>query len=334
MKFVAKPAPVIVEDNSQKKIITPQGIRVEKNKDKKDAPIEEYVWNTWCDITQRDPDDIPEGALDSIRESLGEEWVNYPRSLMYLLVRQSAYLPPAFIDGKIDDNDTIRLTKTFTSSSHRMAGESAAGVLHTTVIPYHSKESLRSNIDELCDIFHVDNFDNLNHVDQSALISIATSSNNLYDKYMEKLDIMQEEYGSAEKLFDKLSPSEILSELNGNVVSLFGSNVGKRTFSKKGMKKVKRNKATGYQKGREEEESLLSEDMEVDLVASGMIDEGYSKNDIMDFHSSVPRGYWQSVLDIVYDPHSPGYGDPESAYDIVQKEFNFHPDDRIKPEFY
>lgn len=99
--------------------------------EKQDMSIEDFVWNVWCNITQRtDHNKPPEGVQEVLQGTLNETWSEYPESLLYLLIEQSSRLPCT------DELDVERFLLTFTSEHHRRKGDEETKNINSHIITY------------------------------------------------------------------------------------------------------------------------------------------------------------------------------------------------------
>lgn len=99
--------------------------------EKQEMSIEDFVWNVWCNITQRDDhNEPPVGVQKTLQKSLSDTWSEYPEAILYLLIEQSSRLPCT------DELDVERLLLTFTSEYHRRKGDEETKNINSHIITY------------------------------------------------------------------------------------------------------------------------------------------------------------------------------------------------------
>lgn len=308
MKYTIKKAPVVYDKEES----ATSHINNEES-------LVDFVWLTWRSLTRRD-DPISPKIKDSLESVLGQ-WSDTPRATIYTLIRQSAHLAPVVSGSDIDSGDTKRLIDTFTSSLHRERGEGASRSFNAAIYPFHEHDIIERRKEDVLDGLDTQGHDLSDH-EWKIIYSIVCSDEYLFDEMLDKIDDLDDDEldMDIDDIYQLISPSSRKSGL-----------FAPREYKEKGRKRSRQKSAprpssSGYASGRQEEQDVLSPDMEVDLQASGMIDEGYPLDYIMEFHDDVPDGYWDSVLEIVYDPE--GSGDPAEAYDLLVEKYSFHPHER------
>ena len=316
MKFVPKKIPPV----KQKKIsysITKEGIEYDDKKDiqKNSAINKKDLLNSinklWCKVSKRE-NELTTLSLEKLDSSLSE-WKNAPEHQIETLVRSAVYLSPRF-----DDNDDVeRLVSVFESSQSRKEANNKLNDITVQPYYYDCSNTMQDSIEKVMRKLDLEDFNALSDKDQSSLASLSLLNS-------EDLDTMIE---IARNSFpDKVMPSDVVL-VGRDIKSLYPATSDDNVFQ---YKSNRRSKDKDYIAGRNEENNLFSDSMEADIEASLMILEGYAEEDIIAFHNDAPKGYWKDVLEKV----SEGHDNISEIYDVLDKEYRWHPEDRRKPELF
>lgn len=350
----------IVDDKEYKKYVDEFGnlIKEHPGKKKEKRDVVEDIWDTWCNVTQR-PDDageLDDATYDDIYRAvkLGRLERSH-RGLVLAIARTAAFLYPVdpveHFEGdeekeeqrrqeyeeqglsyreKVtsEKKDIIRLIDVLANPSIRQAAEDASNRLDSSIVTYnYSRDMVEKHFAVIEKLFGM-TFEDASEPDQSAMQTIALYGQKDFNRMLQRIDDMAKKTGDKDKFFSQVSPRDVLDDMFGASRRNSLRHTRRKRARYIGRREIVMNKEHGkgrYQQGRSEQD-VLDETMEVDIQASGMVDEGYAIEDVLEFHRNVPRGYWNKVLEIVNSPDSTG--NPEDAYDQLEEEFDFHPYDR------
>lgn len=341
MKFVPQKVPV---NSATRKKINPNGTVSTIFSEKEDVKSPgEFIWKIWKQATKKDSRiDDPKGIVERINATIGD-WKNSPFDKLELLTRRASYLPPVeYVDSddednmfKIDEHDTERLLSVFTNSRERDRASDISRNHMAKPIPYAERESYRQRLESLCKVFAVGNFEELDYLDRNALSVLASLPPSVFNRYVdiiesadkkEELNLSPEEFSESKNR----KPKEVFDIIkrNGHIYISHSGFAG-TDIKIKDTKKKTPLKGSAYEKGRKEDRIVATDDMEVDITASGMIDEGYPVNVALEYHNQAPRGYWRKVIREIYENPKKGL---RQVYDDLEEKFDFHPDDRVMPD--
>ena len=314
MKFVPRKIPSV----KQQKVsysITKEGIEYDTEKsqnsviDKKD--IVNSINKLWCKVSKRD-NDLDSISLEKLDSSLSE-WKNAPDHQIETLVRSAVYLSPRF-----DDSDDIdRLISVFESPQSRKEASNKMNDLTMKPYYYDDSNTMQEKIEKVMIKLDLKDFNSLSDKDQSSLAALALLNSDDVDTM---IDIAVNSFP------DRVMPSDVVL-VGKDIKSLYPATSDDNVFRHKTNRK---SKDKNYIAGRNDENNLFSDSMEADLDASLMILDGYAEEDIIAFHNDVPKGYWKDVLEKV----SEGHDDLNEIYDLLDKKYRWHPEDRRKPELF
>lgn len=321
-----------------------------------DLPVEKYIWNVWQVVTGRSQEEvIDENTLSAIKEAVSdmqkevdlqiqeieEEYVNddeiyktvkiseeeidednlatvykpkeKTREELQRMVRAASYLIPEKSNMYLDDS--MRLIRYFKDYDLRIFVEKIMEYPHSEPILYKDRSKSNKMRKYILEKFDA-HWNDLSLENKIAVISLVSLNKEQFDNLYQILEVNAED---PENLF----PIDL--------VNTMGNRNRKNANSKKKRKNSRTAKKVGdsYTAGRAEEDTLFSPQMEVDIVASEMIYEGYENKDIIAFHKRAPRGYWDHVIELSKD--SEYNGDVEEIYEELEDEYNFHPLDEMKP---
>lgn len=315
MKFVPRKVPSV----KQKKVsysITREGIEYDTIEQSHNSVINKKdiinsINDLWCKVSKREKD-LQSISLEKLDSSLSD-WKNAPEHQIETLVRSAVYLAPRF-----DDSDDIdRLISVFESPQSRKEASNKMNDL--TIQPYYYDDSttMQEKIEIVMNKLDLDDFNSLSDKDQSSLAALSLLNSEDVDHM---IDIAVNSFP------DKVMPSDVVM-VGKDIKSLYPATSDDNVFRYKVNRK---SKDKNYIAGRDEEDNLFSDSMEADIDASAMILEGYSEEDIIAFHNDVPKGYWKDVLVKV----SEGHDDLNEVYDLLDKKYRWHPEDRRKPDLF
>jgi len=321
-----------------------------------DLPVEQYIWNVWQIVTGRSKEEVvDENTLKAIKDAiedmqkevnlqiqeLEEEYVNEDeiyktvkiseneideddlatvykpkektREELQRMVRAASYLIPEKSNMYLDDS--MRLIRYFKDYDLRIFVEKIMEYTHSEPILYKDRSKSNKMRKYILEKFNV-HWKDLSLENKVAVISLVSLKKEQFDNLYQIFEVNAED------------PENLLPI---DLVNTMGNRNSRNTSSKKKRKNSKTAKRVGdsYTAGRVEEDILFSPQMEVDIVASEMIYEGYENKDILIFHNRAPRGYWDHVIEL--SKNSKYNGDIESIYEDLEDEYNFHPLDEMKP---
>lgn len=247
------------------------------------------------------------------------------------LYNQSAYEAKSKYDETEDPDDIMRLCLVFDSPDHRELAIKLSEEYMSEPVAFSDRKTFPQKMSAICKMFKVDDFERLEHLDKNAIAIVAMMDDLNFKNCMEILGRLDVVDRNGNTYFDSHSPAEILDMIKKNSI-VYPQGVDEDTLAENSVieKNPSRNKESGYGRGRREDTIINTEEMEVDIAASGMIDEGYPIREALKFHNQAPKGYWKRVVQIVNRKSSSG--DPEEAYTLLRSEFDFHPDTRVMPK--
>lgn len=266
------------------------------------------VWRIWVQATSRTSDkELTDDYRAMISTTLEEnEWVSQTDFILERAVRAAAYLPPVIGD----DNDILRLISALSSEEAReLALEELKSV---TSLPFLFEE-----ISELLGLYNKiitvlgieDNEDN-----RMIVWEITEYPEDLLHGVCENLRSEDE----------PITPTAVLGRLKETNSSLFP--VTSKENRSRGPQKKESGADVAYKSARNVDEvSVLVRN---DLQGRDMVKSGYPVKVIVAHHNDVPVGYWERVDEEIVKPDS---GDLMDVYDVLEKEFNFHAEDREVP---
>ena len=349
-----------IKEGREIKINADSGYSI-KNKGKElttqdDLPVEQYIWNVWQVVTGRSKEEVvDENTLSAIKEAvedmqkevdlqiqeIEEEYVNddeiyktvkiseeeideddlatvykpkeKTREELQRMVRAASYLIPEKSNMYLDDS--MRLIRYFKDYDLRIFVEKIMEYPHSEPILYKDRSKSNKMRKYILEKFNA-HWSDLSLENKIAVISLVSLNKEQFDNLYQILEVNAED------------PENLLPI---DLVNTMGNRNRRNANSKKKRKNSKTAKKVGdsYTAGRAEEDTLFSPQMEVDIVASEMIYEGYENKDIIAFHKRAPRGYWDHVIELSKD--SEYNGDVEEIYEELEDEYNFHPLDEMKP---
>lgn len=323
-----------------------------------DLPVERYIWNVWQVVTGRSRDEVLDTAtLDAIRDAVEkmqkeiqlniqeaqEEYVDdsqiyktvkvsddeydeselptvyvpkeKTREEIQRMVRAASYLLPEKSNLYMDDS--MRLIRYFQDYDLRTFVERIMEYPHAKPIMYRDRAKSNKLRKYILEKFNA-KWNNLNMENKIAVISLLSLNKEQFDQVYQVMLINSED-------MENVVPLDLVNNMTKR------NRIYPKSNSKKKTRNTRREQKRGdsYTAGRAEEDTLFSPQMEADIPASEMIYAGYEKKVVIDFHARAPRGYWDTVVDLLKDPRY--NGDVELIYDDIEKKFSFHPFDQMKP---
>lgn len=322
-----------------------------------DLPVEQYIWNVWQVVTGRSQDEVvDDNTLQAIKASveemqkevnleiqeLDEEYVDADeiyktvkiseedideddlarvykpkektREEIQRMVRAASYLIPEKSNAYLDDS--MRLIRYFNDYDLRVFVEKIMEYPHSAPIMYKDRAKSNKMRKYILEKFDTQ-WNDLSLENKIAVVSLVSLNKEQFDNLYQILEVNAEDP-------EKLLPIDLVNNMsNRNRKSSTNSN--KKRKNSKTAKRV----GDSYTAGRAEEDILFSPEMEVDIVATEMIYDGYDNKDIIAFHRRAPRGYWEHVIEL--SKNNEYNGDVEAIYEDLEDEYKFHPLDDMKP---
>lgn len=278
----------------------------------------ESMWNTWCNATKR-PDeesilteDIQSELMDSARTIIG-----FPVEFLNYTARAASYISPV----KGDKKDIQRLINCCINSQTRKNAVNAMNSLSPKPYFWMNDKELSSIMDSIASRLKSKPYDELSDKEQSALVALANMPS---ADVRVLIDSAWEEYG---KDVDYIKPSHII---------VLGQRSTRQAVPRS-MKNKKQpyqmgNKGTVYAEGRQEDEVLFDDGtLDYDTYAMDLLVNGYSRDSIVEYHKSMPPGYWKNVVKVVEET---GTSDLENVYQSLYDHYRMHPKDRDMPDLF
>lgn len=269
--------------------------------------IIEAIWTTWCKFTKRPEEHSV--LTDDISKSISEclyGLKNQSISIYTYFTRAASFLNPR--NG--DQDDIKRLLDCLVNKSTRKSAVQKMTVTAPRPFYWSKQEDRDSRIDEVVELLKWRSYADSSDKDQSVLVTLANLSEDDFNILLKKARVM---YGDDASI----SPSDVLN-INKRDKRLKRTNTGQGSSEK------------AYQAGRKEDDALFGDDtVEYDKYAMDLVMNGYDWDSVLEYHKSMPKGYWHEVSRIV---ESTEQFDMEDIYEGLVKKYRMHPSERHKPD--
>lgn len=313
------------------RFVPPKVNRVQRNDEKSEnmltAAPGDYAMEVWCSVTKRPIDSLTEESCDAIGNAV-DHWMEHqeengkPRSNSFLssVVRAAAHLPS--LDAH-DDQDTLRLTQCLRVPSVYQAALHMVSHPHCGIITFTMSQHTAHTMEKIISLGGNTDYENI--VDEERGYAIKMYIHTLED--IEHLYSLRpgipysEAYQRLEK--DKKKTSLYPSVSKNNVLTK--EKWRARNLPHKSVAKPK--KVDFYEEGRQQEEAATGHHLDLDEYANDILIQGATMDAVLEYHTSVPLGYWDTVNAKMMDTDMDIY----DIYDSLESAYNFHPSQRIQP---